>query len=186
MGVGPGDVVPVSTLTFAASVNAIRYVGAEPYFIDSEAESGNISPALLDEALTTLAAAGRRVPCVIPVDLLGKCADYTRVIEVAKRHGVRVLADAAESLGARHSGAAGRWIRGGSRALLQRQQGHDHVRWRHAAHRRRALGSSTCASSPRRPGSRCRITNTPRSATTTGSRTSSLLSDAPNSSASTR
>lgn len=103
-GVGPGDVVPVSTLTFAATVNAIRYVGAEPYFIDSEPESGNINPALLDEALTTLLAEGRRVPCVIPVDLLGKCVDYTAVVEVAGRHGVLVLADAAESLGAWHAG----------------------------------------------------------------------------------
>src|SRR5680860_925180 len=97
-GVGPGDVVPVSTLTFAATVNAIRYVGAEPHFVDSDAESGNINTDLLDAALTRLLAAGRRVPCVIPVDLLGKCVDYTRVIEVAKRHGVLVLADAAEAL----------------------------------------------------------------------------------------
>jgi dTDP-4-amino-4,6-dideoxygalactose transaminase len=108
-GVGPGDVVPVSTLTFAATVNAIRYVGAQPYFIDSEAESGNISPALLDEALTILVASGRRVPCVIPVDLFGKCVDYTRVMQVAEEHGVRVFADAAESMGARHSG----WPAGG-------------------------------------------------------------------------
>ncbi len=103
-GVGPGDVVPVSTLTFAATVNAIRYVGAEPYFIDSEAESGNLNAALLDEALTRLLAEGRRVPCVIPVDLLGKCVDYTAVVEVAGRHGVLVLADAAEALGASHAG----------------------------------------------------------------------------------
>ncbi len=103
-GVGPGDVVPVSTLTFAATVNAIRYVGAEPHFVDSEPESGNINPDLLDEALTRLAAEGRRVPCVLPVDLLGKCADYTRISEIASRHGVRLLADAAESFGASHAG----------------------------------------------------------------------------------
>ncbi len=103
-GVGPGDVVPVSTLTFAATVNAVRYVGAEPFFVDSEPESGNINAGLLDEALTALSAERRRVPCVIPVDLFGKCADYTRVSEVAERHGVRVLADAAESVGAVHSG----------------------------------------------------------------------------------
>ncbi len=78
-GVGPGDVVPVSTLTFAATVNAIRYVGAEPHFVDSEPESGNINVALLDEALTALRAAGRRVPCVIPVDLLGQVCRLLRV-----------------------------------------------------------------------------------------------------------
>jgi dTDP-4-amino-4,6-dideoxygalactose transaminase len=103
-GVGPGDVVPVSTLTFAATVNAIRYVGAEPHFVDAQPESGNISPILLDEALATLRRDGRTVPCVIPVDLLGKCADYARIGEVAGRHGVRVLSDAAESFGASHAG----------------------------------------------------------------------------------
>lgn len=70
-GVKPGDVVPVSTLTFAATVNAIRYVGAEPHFIDCEAESGNMDPELLDQAVTQLLRAGRTVPCVVPVDLLG-------------------------------------------------------------------------------------------------------------------
>jgi dTDP-4-amino-4,6-dideoxygalactose transaminase len=106
-GVGPGDVVPVSSLTFAATVNAIRYVGAEPHFIDSELESGNLSHTLLDEALTDLIAAGGSVPCVIPVDLLGKCVDYTAVTEVTTRHGVRVLADAAEAMGATHAGMPG-------------------------------------------------------------------------------
>lgn len=103
-GVGPGDVVPVSTLTFAATVNAIRYVGAEPHFIDSEPESGNISPPLLDRALSTLRREGRTVPCVVPVDLFGKCADYAGIGEVAALHGVRVLSDAAESVGAGHLG----------------------------------------------------------------------------------
>jgi len=103
-GVGSGDVVPVATLTFAATVNAIRYVGAEPHFIDSDPSTGNINVDLLDEALTSLLAQGRRVPCVIPVDLLGKCADYARITEVARRHGVRIVADAAESMGAIHAG----------------------------------------------------------------------------------
>ena len=57
-GVGPGDVVPVSTFTFAATVNAIRYVGAEPHFVDCEVESGNMSPTLLDEAMRSLAQQG--------------------------------------------------------------------------------------------------------------------------------
>lgn len=103
-GVGPGDVVPVSTLTFAATVNAIRYVGAEPYFIDSAPESGNMNPALLAEALASLTAAGRRVPVLIPVDLLGKCADYSRIEPIAAEYGARVLSDAAEAFGASHDG----------------------------------------------------------------------------------
>lgn len=109
-GVGPGDVVPVSTLTFAATINAIRYVGAEPFLVDSEAKSGNISPSLLDEALTHLSATGRRIPVVIPVDLFGKCVDYAAVSQITEQHGARLLADAAESLGATRSGrAAGSW-----------------------------------------------------------------------------
>ena len=109
-GVGQGDVVPVSTFTFAATVNAIRYVGAEPFFIDSDAESGNMSPALLARAVDRLHAEGRRVPAVIPVDLLGKCADYNAIEGIAREFGVRVLADAAESLGASYRGRpAGSW-----------------------------------------------------------------------------
>jgi dTDP-4-amino-4,6-dideoxygalactose transaminase len=103
-GIGPGDVVPVSTLTFAATVNAIRYVGAEPHFVDSDPVSGNMSPTLLREALTQLRAEGRQVRVVIPVDLLGKCAAYDEIDEIAREFGVRVLSDAAESLGAGHRG----------------------------------------------------------------------------------
>src|SRR4051794_6555872 len=105
-GIGPGDVVPVSTLTFAATVNAIRYVGAEPHFVDSDPVTGNMSPALLREALTQLRAEGRQVRVVIPVDLLGKCANYDEIDEIAAEFGVRVLADAAESLGANYRGRA--------------------------------------------------------------------------------
>ncbi len=103
-GVGPGDVVPVSTLTFAASVNAIRYTGATPWFIDSEPVSGNINPSLLDQALGELLAEGRSVACVMPVDLLGTCVDHAAIAEVAASHGVRILTDAAESLGSSRDG----------------------------------------------------------------------------------
>ena len=102
--VGPGDVVPVSTLTFAATVNAILYVGAEPHFVDCDPATGNMDPALLREALETLRAAGRRVPVVIPVDLLGKCVDYDAILAAAADHGARVLSDAAESVGATYRG----------------------------------------------------------------------------------
>lgn len=99
-GVGPGDFVPVSSLTFAATVNAVKYTGATPVLVDSDARTGNVSPALLAEALQALGADGRPVPAVIPVDLLGKCADYAAIGDVAAKHGVRILSDAAESLGA--------------------------------------------------------------------------------------
>jgi len=105
-GVGAGDIVLTSTLTFAATANAIAYTGAEPFFIDSDPVTGNMDPALLDEALTALLAAGERVAAVLPVDLLGKAVDYDAILAVADRHGVRVLADAAESLGATFRGRA--------------------------------------------------------------------------------
>lgn len=109
-GVGPGDFVPTSTLTFAATANAITYTGATPVFIDADPVTGNIDPQLLDEAITDLRRQGHHVPAIVPVDLLGKCADYSAVGEVAARHGVRILSDAAESLGARHGDVhAGAW-----------------------------------------------------------------------------
>ena len=101
-GVGPGDVVPVSTFTFAATVNAIRYVGAEPHFVDCDEETGNMSPALLAQAVRELRKAGRNVPVVVPVDMLGKVVDYDAIVEAAD--GARVLCDAAESFGASYRG----------------------------------------------------------------------------------
>ncbi|WP_261393560.1 DegT/DnrJ/EryC1/StrS aminotransferase family protein [Microbacterium esteraromaticum] len=106
LGVGPGDVVLTSTMTFAATTNAIVYTGAEPYFIDAELSTGNMDPALLRVALTKLRAAGERVAAIVPVDLLGKAVDYTSILAVADEFGVPVLADAAESLGATHKGKA--------------------------------------------------------------------------------
>lgn len=105
-GVGPGDVVPVSTFTFAATVNAIRYVGATPFFVDADEESGNMSPTLLAQAVEQLQREGANVPVVVPVDLFGKCADYDAIAEVASNAGARLLSDAAESLGATFGGGA--------------------------------------------------------------------------------
>lgn len=104
LGVRPGDVVVTATMTFAATANAVLYVGAEPIFIDCDPLTGCIDPQLLDDELTALAEQGRRVGAVIPVDLLGRVADYTAILPIASRHAVPVLADAAESLGAHHRG----------------------------------------------------------------------------------
>jgi dTDP-4-amino-4,6-dideoxygalactose transaminase len=103
-GVGPGDVVVTSTMTFAATANAIVYTGAEPFFVDCEPETANMDPALLERALEQLTAEGRNVPVVIPVDMLGKSADYTRIEPIARKYGARVLSDAAEAMGATHAG----------------------------------------------------------------------------------
>jgi dTDP-4-amino-4,6-dideoxygalactose transaminase len=106
LDVRPGDVVVTSTLTFAATANAIAYTGAVPHFVDSEWATGNMDPALLERALTELRASGARVSAIVPVDLLGKAADYSRILPIADRFGIPVLADAAEALGARHAGRA--------------------------------------------------------------------------------
>lgn len=104
LGVGPGDVVVTSTLTFAATVNAIVYTGAEPFFLDVDPATGNMDPELLDIALHVLGRANKRVGAVLPVDLFGKAADYTAIEETAASYDVPVLADAAEAVGARHQG----------------------------------------------------------------------------------
>lgn len=106
LGVKPGDVVVTSTMTFAATTNAIMYTGAEPYFIDCLPDTGNIDPELLRNALVKLRAEGTHVAAILPVDLLGKAIDYTSVMAIADEFGVPVLADAAESLGATHNGKA--------------------------------------------------------------------------------
>lgn len=103
LGVGPGDIVLASSMTFAATANAIIYTGAEPVFVDSD-ETGNINPDLLDAAFRDLAQQGLSVKVVMPVDLLGKVADHARIGTVAAAHGAIVLSDAAESLGARRDG----------------------------------------------------------------------------------
>ncbi len=109
-GVSSGDVVITSSMTFAATSNAICYLGAQPFFIDSCPDTGNMDPDLLERALQQLQAAGERVSAIVPVDLLGKAADYSKICFLAAEFGVPVIADAAESLGARHRGKpAGAW-----------------------------------------------------------------------------
>lgn len=103
-GVGPGDVVVTSTLTFAATANAIAYVGAEPHFVDADPANGNMDLDLLSEALASLTAAGKPVAALLPVDLLGKAVDYTAMAAYASQYGIRLLCDAAESFGATHHG----------------------------------------------------------------------------------
>ena len=103
LGVGPGSAVLTSTMTFAATANAISYTGAVPVFVDCD-ETGNIDPDLLAEAFHVVAADGIPVSAVVPVDLLGKVVDHERIDQVASAHGVPVLSDAAESLGATRDG----------------------------------------------------------------------------------
>src|SRR4051812_12589786 len=104
LSVGPGDVVFTSTMTFAASANAIAYTGAEPFFVDSDRASGNVDIALLADAADRVRTAGRRIGAILPIDLLGKCADLPAISELADALGVPLLVDAAESVGAMRAG----------------------------------------------------------------------------------
>ncbi len=103
-GIGAGDEVACSSLTFAASANPIVYSGAAPFFIDCD-DSWLMDPELLDEAITARRRAGGRVRAVMAVDLYGRCCDYDSIAAVCERHEVILIQDAAESLGATYRGA---------------------------------------------------------------------------------
>ena len=104
LGVGPGDVVLASTLTFVGGVAPAAQLGAELAFVDCDRTTWTMDPALLEEALETYAREGRVVRAVMPTDLYGHCADYDRLQEICDRRGVSLLVDAAESVGSRSSG----------------------------------------------------------------------------------
>jgi dTDP-4-amino-4,6-dideoxygalactose transaminase len=104
LGVGPGDEVLVSSFTFSASVNPVRYVGATPVFIDSEERSWNLDPSLLADVLARRAKEGRVPKALILVDLYGQTADMDSIVELCERYGVNLIEDAAEALGATHGG----------------------------------------------------------------------------------
>lgn len=101
-GVGAGDEVLVSTLTFAASANPIVYLGGRPVFIDSEAVSWNMDPHLLAETLAAKARRGRLPKAVVVVHLYGQSADLEPIMAACDRYGVPLIEDAAEALGSRY------------------------------------------------------------------------------------
>jgi pyridoxal phosphate-dependent aminotransferase EpsN len=105
-GVVAGDEVVVSTLTFAASAYPITYLGARPVFVDSERASWNMDPALLEEAVESRVRAGRPPRAVVLVHLYGQSADVDPIAAVCRRHGIPLVEDAAEALGATYRGRA--------------------------------------------------------------------------------
>jgi dTDP-4-amino-4,6-dideoxygalactose transaminase len=104
LGVGAGDDVLVSDLTFAATANAITYVGARPVFIDADAESWNMDPQLLADEIARRAGDGKLPAAVIVVDLYGQCAHYDEIVPLCRRYGIPIIEDAAEALGASYRG----------------------------------------------------------------------------------
>jgi len=104
LGIGPGCLVAVPTLTFIATANAVTYTGATPIFVDTDPDTGNIDVDLLATLLERQARAGRPIDAVIPVDLFGSCADYARLVPLCRDFGVPIVEDAAEALGASRDG----------------------------------------------------------------------------------
>lgn len=104
LGVGKGDTVFCSDLTFVSSVGPAWHMGAEPVFIDCDRETWTMDPGLLEEALEDAARAVRLPKAVVAVDLYGQCCDYDRLETLCARYGVPLVIDAAEALGARYKG----------------------------------------------------------------------------------
>lgn len=104
LGVGQGDYVFCSSLTFIGSVNPILYQGAVPVFIDSDPDNWNMSPVALEKAFKWAEQSGTMPKAVVIVDLYGQSADYEPLLAICNRYGVPVLEDAAEALGSSYNG----------------------------------------------------------------------------------
>ena len=104
-GVGPGDEVIVQTFTFCASSHPITYLGATPVFVDSENETWNMSPELLEETIKDrIAKTGRKPKAIIPVYLYGMPGKIAELLDVASRYDIPVIEDAAEGFGSCYNG----------------------------------------------------------------------------------
>ena len=105
LDIQPGDEVICQSFTFSASANPIVYVGAKPVFIDSEEDTWNMSPELLEKAIIDRKkAAGRYPRAIIPVHLYGMPAKMDEIMAIAAKYGIPVLEDAAEALGSEYKG----------------------------------------------------------------------------------
>lgn len=100
LGIGPGDEVITTPFTFAATVEAIEYVGAQPVLVDIDADTYNIDANLLEDAITP------KTRGIMPVHLFGLPADMRRIMDIAERHGVLVIEDCAQCFGATIDGKA--------------------------------------------------------------------------------
>ena len=104
-GVGPGDEVLVQSFTFCASSHPVTYLGATPVFVDSEAETWNMDPVLLEEAIQDrIRVTGKKPKAIVPVYLYGMPARIDEIMTVADRYDIPVIEDAAEGLGSRFDG----------------------------------------------------------------------------------
>jgi dTDP-4-amino-4,6-dideoxygalactose transaminase len=105
-GVQAGDHVICQSMTFSASANPIAYLGAKPIFIDSEAETWNMDPELLETAIIDLAKKSIKPKAIIPVHLYGMPAKLDQIINISEKYDILVIEDAAESLGSTYNSKA--------------------------------------------------------------------------------
>lgn len=106
LGVKAGDEVICQSMTFSASANPITYQGATPVFVDSEADTWNISPELLETAIQDRLRLGKRLKAIIVVHLYGMPAQMDKIMKISKRYNIPVIEDAAEALGSSFNGQA--------------------------------------------------------------------------------
>lgn len=105
LGVGPGDEVLAQSFTFCASMNPIRYLGATPIIIDSEPDTWNMDPALLEKAITDrIEKTGKKPKAIVSVYLYGMPAKIDEIMVVARKYDIPVLEDAAEAFGSEYKG----------------------------------------------------------------------------------
>ena len=104
-GVKPGDEVIVQSFTFCASTHPVTYLGATPVLVDSEADTWNIDPELMEEAIKDrIAKTGKKPAAIVPVALYGMPYKADRIMEIANKYGIPVVEDAAEGFGSRYKG----------------------------------------------------------------------------------
>tara|TARA_R110002074_G_scaffold390_5_gene1934 strand:+ start:5366 stop:6496 length:1131 start_codon:yes stop_codon:yes gene_type:complete len=109
-GIGPGDAVIVPAMTFASTAEVVALTGATPVFCDVQPDTFNMDPASVESAVATAKDAGLNLKAIIPVDLFGQPADYPAIQKIADAHGLKVMADSAQSYGGALNGkAVGSW-----------------------------------------------------------------------------
>lgn len=106
LGVQHDDYVICQSFTFSASANPITYLGAIPVFVDSDADSWNMCPNLLEDAIKQCIAKGKKPKAIIPVHLYGMSAKMNEIVEIANSYEIPIVEDAAEALGSTYNGKA--------------------------------------------------------------------------------